>query len=486
WCEVLRLEALGIDEDFFDLGGDSIKAAIVINRLQQELGEIIHVVTIFDAPSVASFASYLEAQYPEAVQRLFGGVAEVERRQAERGGVTVVQVEHLRALTTEARHVLGPLDGNPEPARLRPALFVLSAPRSGSTLMRVMLGGHTRLFAPPELELLGYETMSARRQALSGRDQFWLEGAIRAVMQARGCEAEAARELIGEYEARSATTTEFYRDLQEWIGSERMLVVKTPSYAMELEVVRRAEREFAGARYIHLVRRPEAVIHSYEEAHLEQIFPRFAHPYSGREVAELVWAISQQNIVEFLSAVSAERQHRVVFEELVAEPRRVLEGVSEFLGLEYEAGMSEPYRERAERMTDGVRAESKMLGDIKFHEHRAIEAGVGERWRAAAGDLEIGEVTRELARSLGYAESEVSSAQSRRTLIPISSRREENQAQFPMSFAQERLWFLNQLEPDNAFYNISLAVRLSGLLNHPALDRTLSEIVRRHEVLRTT
>ena len=111
WCEVLRLDALGIDEDFFDLGGDSIKAAIVINRLQQELGEIIHVVTIFDAPSVASFASYLEAQYPEAVQRLFGGVAEVERRQAESGGVTVVEVEHLRALTTEARLVLGPLDG---------------------------------------------------------------------------------------------------------------------------------------------------------------------------------------------------------------------------------------------------------------------------------------------------------------------------------------------------------------------------------------
>ena len=72
-------------------GGDSIKAAIVINRLHQELGEIIHVVTIFDAPSVASFASYLEAQYPEAVQRLFGGVAEVERRQAASGGVTVVR-----------------------------------------------------------------------------------------------------------------------------------------------------------------------------------------------------------------------------------------------------------------------------------------------------------------------------------------------------------------------------------------------------------
>jgi len=246
--------------------------------------------------------------------------------------------------------------------------------------------------------------MGQRRAALSGRDKFWLEGAIRAVMQARDCTADEAQAIIGEYEASSATTTEFYRDLQEWIGAGRMLVDKTPSYALDLEVLRRAEQEFgSNARYIHLVRRPEAVIQSYEEAHLEQIFPRFAHPFSGREVAELVWAISQQNIMEFLSGVSVERQHRVVFEELVAEPQRVLEGVSEFLGLEYEAGMSEPYRERAERMTDGVRAESKMLGDVKFHEHRGIEAGVGERWREAAGSLEIGELTRELARSLSYA-----------------------------------------------------------------------------------
>ncbi len=408
WCEVLHLDAIGIDEDFFDQGGDSIKAAIVINRLQQELGEIIHVVTIFDAPSVARFASYLEGQYPAAVQRLFGGsgVEVVERSAVERGPVTVAQVEQLRALTAAARGELRQLNGETpwtSAAGLNPALFVLSAPRSGSTLMRVMLGGHSRLFAPPELELLGYETMGQRRQALSGRDQFWLEGALRAVMQARDVTAEEAQTIIGEYEASNATTAEFYRDLQTWIGGGRMLVDKTPSYALELEVLRRAEQEFGEqARYIHLVRRPEAVINSYEEAHLEQIFPRFAHPFNGREVAELVWVISQQNIREFLGAVSAERQHRVVFEELVAEPQRVLEGVSEFLGLEYEAGMSEPYRERAERMTDGVRAGSKMLGDIKFHEHRGIEAGVGERWRATAGRLEIAEVTSELAKSLGY------------------------------------------------------------------------------------
>src|SRR5690349_10801181 len=55
----------------------------------------------------------------------------------------------------------------------------------------------------------------------------------------------------------------------------------------------------------------------------------------------------------------------------------------------------------------------------------------------------------------------------------------------PLSFAQQRLWFLDQLEPESAFYNIPSAVRLEGKLNREALTRSLSEIVRRHEALRT-
>ena len=58
--------------------------------------------------------------------------------------------------------------------------------------------------------------------------------------------------------------------------------------------------------------------------------------------------------------------------------------------------------------------------------------------------------------------------------------------ELPLSFAQERLWFLQQLEPKNPFYNNSAAVRLAGRPDVEALQRTLSEVVRRHEVLRTT
>ncbi|BDI18009.1 hypothetical protein ANSO36C_38110 [Nostoc cf. commune SO-36] len=57
---------------------------------------------------------------------------------------------------------------------------------------------------------------------------------------------------------------------------------------------------------------------------------------------------------------------------------------------------------------------------------------------------------------------------------------------FPTSFAQQRLWFLDQLASGNPFYNVSTALCLKGSLNFTALKQTFNEIVRRHETLRTT
>ncbi len=72
-----------------------------------------------------------------------------------------------------------------------------------------------------------------------------------------------------------------------------------------------------------------------------------------------------------------------------------------------------------------------------------------------------------------------------RGLVIPPLQRASRDGDLPLSFAQRRLWFLNQLEPESAAYNIPAAVRLSGNLDVTALERSLNEIVRRHEALRT-
>jgi amino acid adenylation domain-containing protein len=66
-------------------------------------------------------------------------------------------------------------------------------------------------------------------------------------------------------------------------------------------------------------------------------------------------------------------------------------------------------------------------------------------------------------------------------VLPVGRERE-----LPLSFSQQRLWFIDQLEPGNNAFNVPIAIRLSGRVDSDALAQSLNEIVRRHEVLRTS
>src|SRR6186997_2337457 len=65
------------------------------------------------------------------------------------------------------------------------------------------------------------------------------------------------------------------------------------------------------------------------------------------------------------------------------------------------------------------------------------------------------------------------------------SRREER-GPAPLSFAQQRLWFFDQFEPGNPAYNLVSTVLLQGKLDTVALERCFSDVIGRHEALRTT
>ncbi|PYS79280.1 MAG: condensation protein, partial [Acidobacteria bacterium] len=74
----------------------------------------------------------------------------------------------------------------------------------------------------------------------------------------------------------------------------------------------------------------------------------------------------------------------------------------------------------------------------------------------------------------------------KRELLASMLKKQRESRTFPLSFAQHRLWLLNQLEPDSPLYNVSHALRLKGSLDVAALERSFQEIWRRHEVLRAT
>ena len=59
------------------------------------------------------------------------------------------------------------------------------------------------------------------------------------------------------------------------------------------------------------------------------------------------------------------------------------------------------------------------------------------------------------------------------------------QASAPLSFAQERMWFLDQFLPNNSFYSLPMSLSIKGTLDADVLHKSLQEIVRRHAVLRT-
>ncbi len=470
---VLGVEQVGIHDDFFALGGDSLKGAVLINRVQERVGEIVHVAAIFERPTVAGLAEYLQEHYGHRIPAFLG---EEVASEADAPGRRLNETDfaRIRSLMPPSRLVVD----NSRCEKNPPAVFVLAPPRSGTTLLRVMLAGHSKLFAPPELELLAFNTLHERRDVFSGSRKFWLEGTIRAVMALFECDADEAARRMEAWEQDNLTTQQFYRLVQRALDG-RLLVDKTPSYTLDLATLHRIEREFDGAFYLHLQRHPQGMIRSFEKAHLDRIFFPYEHPYTTRELAELLWTVSHQNTLEFLSTVPAERQHVLRFEDLVSAPENAMRRVCAFLGVPFEAGLLDPYDDVHGRMADGPHRESRMLGDVRFREHEAIEPSVADAWKQERPGHPLGTMTEHLARQFGYEDAGLSSMSARIELVDRSR-------PLPLSFAQERLWFLDQLIPNNPFYNMPGAVRLQGPVDVEAVRRAFGEIVRRHEALRTT
>jgi hypothetical protein len=87
---------------------------------------------------------------------------------------------------------------------------------------------------------------------------------------------------------------------------------------------------------------------------------------------------------------------------------------------------------------------------------------------------------------VGVAAGEAEPAAALPTLRPPRRAEEAAAADLPLSFVQERIWFLDRLDPGRSTYNMAAALRLAGRLDVAALGRAFAELVRRHSQLRAT
>jgi aryl carrier-like protein len=408
WSDVLEVDQVGIYDNFLDLGGDSLRATRLLNRVQSHLdsiGEYLYMTALFDSPTVAEFATYLERNYPETTFGLGRNSNSTNASGTERKLWTLRRTPIDESALTRLRERIASAYRNNDwgsPVKNRRMVFLLCSSRSGSTLLRVILGGHPQLFAPPELRLLGYNTLAEREAAHSGENAMMLEGAIRAVMQVSGRSAIEAADLMGQLASNGTTSASFYRMLQDWLGDNTLLVDKTPSYALHPLVLANAEAHFDEPYYIHLVRHPVGVICSSEEMRLDLVSPYRQCVSSASELAEMLWLISHENILRFLEDVPSGRQQRVQFENLVQQPELVVRQICEFLNLEFDPQMLRPYENQSEKMTDGIHPETKMIGDPKFHRHRDIDPSAAHRWKNQGRECHLADMTWALAEVVGY------------------------------------------------------------------------------------
>ena len=366
-------------------------------------------------------------------------------------------------LASEAKPA-GPAVAAPDAPGAAAPTFLLSAPRSGSTLLRVMLAGHSKIFCPPELHVLPFDTLQSRADTLSGPAKFLGEGLTRAVMELRGCNAEGAAGIIDEWRRKEWTVSDVYRALEE-MANGRIVIDKSPSYGEDLETLKKSQVLFPRARYVFLVRHPIAVMESYVRNRFDKLLKQKGDdPW---KTAEDVWLRVNRNLEAFRATLPSGSSLLLRYEDIMSAPEEQARRICDFLQIPFERSILEPYK--GERMVDGLHAMSLSIGDPNFKNHRAIEPELADAWRKRLTTLpDLSPETGQIARQLGY---DLPTASSRRARADLGA----PQALFLRSCGENLQWNLEhrfRAESDQP-------------LDAQRVDGALNRAVRRHPLLRS-
>ena len=286
----------------------------------------------------------------------------------------VIQKDDIDLLNQAIRHQTYPQEKVNTSIQL---CFLLSAPRSGSTLLRRMLGCHPDIYAPMELHLMSYLDFQQRYQELSDQDhKHLLEGTIVARQEVRGMKRSISAAVDQMYARDRRPVSQFFNEIDPHL-KQKVLVDKTPTYAFSLSTLERIKQTFPQAKFIHLKRSPNAVIKSMIDSELGQLirFQKTSGIHTNR-FAEALWCLCEQNIRTSLHDVS-DRAILINYESLVTDPEATMTQLHEFLGLTPSTQI-DPYLNQTNFSKELA---SQFAGDLKTYLRKSIDPSVANEWK---------------------------------------------------------------------------------------------------------
>ena len=269
-------------------------------------------------------------------------------------------------------------------------IFILSSPRSGSTLLQNILCRNNEVKGSEELHLLAYDTYKRREKSLADEKlKHLLDGTGIVRSEITGMRADIAKQVDKMYTKDNRPTTTFYQEINKYMGS-KALIDKTPSYGYSLEVLRRMNQLFPQAKFIHLKRDPRGCIKSMLDANLQRIIP-FAKGLGIEEskIPEILWQMCETNIKKFKDETTHRQWLNLTYEDLLNDTEDELEKISKFIGKTVSL-------EEFENDTKTGKFNKHFAGDMKYLLQKGIQPSRGNAWKEFEELNQISSYTRKL------------------------------------------------------------------------------------------